>query len=65
MWFDENKSDLTEENPELSEEELFRLGMQRFKELAKDERQVCYNVYYTEKMSLLFSNGCFHTILVR
>ncbi len=40
LWFDENKSDLQEENPELSEDEVFRLGMQRFKQLPKDERQV-------------------------
>ena len=40
MWYDEAKNDLVEEHPEMSEEELFTEGMQRFRQLPKEERQV-------------------------
>ncbi len=40
LWFDEVKGDLAEEFPEKSEEDLFTEGMQRFRQLPKEERQV-------------------------
>ena len=40
LWFDQNKSQLKEENPECNDAELVRLAAQKFKSLSEEERQV-------------------------
>lgn len=39
-WFKENKQELEEENPEMSPEDIKQLGMDKFKELPKEEKEI-------------------------
>ncbi|XP_064600556.1 WD repeat and HMG-box DNA-binding protein 1-like [Liolophura sinensis] len=40
LWFQENQTDISEEHPELSAEELQTMAAEKFRELPKEERQV-------------------------
>ncbi|KAK3093566.1 hypothetical protein FSP39_017398 [Pinctada imbricata] len=40
LWFEENKAELTEEHPDVSEEDLADLGAEKFRQLPKEDRQV-------------------------
>lgn len=43
LWFDQNKSQLKQDNPECNDAELVRLGAQKFKSLSEEERQVVFH----------------------
>lgn len=40
LWLENNREDMEEENPELSETDLTMLAAKRFKELSTDEKKV-------------------------
>jgi hypothetical protein len=40
LWFDSNRSELEEEHPDVSEEELAKFAVQAFRQVPKEERKV-------------------------
>ena len=40
MWYEENKSELLEEQPDISDEDRTQKAAETFRQLPKDERQV-------------------------
>ena len=40
LWYEDNKSELLDEFPDLSDEDLTQIAAERFRELSKEQRQV-------------------------